>query len=66
MRDGERINMEGVELAEGAINTRASSQPLNGVQAQRCTGDNHTRKEYTTQSGRTVKPPKRFNDYVRI
>ena len=65
--DGERINVEGMELAaEDVTNTRTSTQPLNGIQVQQCTGDNHTRTEYTTRSGRTVKPPKRFNDYVKI
>lgn len=70
--EGERIDIEAgesaiedAEVAECA-NTRANSQSWNRVRVQQPAGGNHTGKEYTTKSGRTVKPPKRFNDYVKV
>ena len=56
------------QTQEPALNQNQTKSALNqnGIQVQQCTGDNHKRTEYTTRSGRTVKPPKRFNDYVKI
>ena len=47
-----------VEIAEDE-NTRDDDQPGNEELAQQ-------NIEYTTRSGRVVKPPKRFNDFVKV
>lgn len=47
-----------VEIAEDE-NTRDDDQTGNEEQAQQ-------NIEYTTRSGRVVKPPKRFNDFVKV